>query len=180
MTTFSGTFYEDQLCALKKMAKNSLNMVPKHRVKLWSYVLTTIRGIITRITTVLLLAHLATPATAHIRQLVGTKQNVLLPETGTIISYVSTLTGQIQKHVCYIQCCGYGSESSSGSNLFYYPAQNCQLILIPHPSSSLSSSVARVGFKNNWHMWLIVWSCKWFLQFISFYKKYFVTVYFSF
>ena len=78
----------------------------------------------------LLLAHLPTPATAHVRQLVGTKQNVLLPETGTIISYVSTLTGQIQKHVCYIQCCGYGSESSSGSNLFYYPAQNCQLIFL--------------------------------------------------
>ena len=102
MTTFSGTFYEDQLCALKKVAKNSLNMVPIHRVKLWSYVSTTIRGIITRITTVLLLAHLATPATAHIRQLVGTKQNVLLPETGTVISFVSKLAGQIQKHVCYI------------------------------------------------------------------------------
>ena len=50
----------------------------------------------------LLLAHLATPATAHIRQLVGTKQNVLLPETGTVISFVSKLAGQIQKHVCYI------------------------------------------------------------------------------
>ena len=49
----------------------------------------------------LLLAHLATPATAHIRQLVGTKQNVLLPETGTVITFVSKLAGQIQKHVCY-------------------------------------------------------------------------------